>query len=226
MTAAHATQVRLDSEPMLDGDLVCPDDARGLVVFAHGSGSSRQSPRNRFVAERLRQAGQATLLVDLLTADEDLADRVSGALRFDIELLAARLGRFLDWSRHQQDVGGLPLHLFGASTGGGAALVAAAARPDRVASVVSRGGRPDLAGDALPLVRAPTLLVVGSLDRQILALNRLAAQRLVVEWRLEVVDGATHLFEEPGTLEEVADLAGGWFAVHSAPPPAQRRRPA
>jgi dienelactone hydrolase len=216
MTMTHATRVRLDTEPMLDGDLVRPDHALGLVLFAHGSGSSRQSPRNRFVADRLHRAGLATLLVDLLTEDEDLADRVTGTWRFDIGLLAERLGGFLEWTTHDRDVASLPLHLFGASTGGGAALAAAAARPDRVASVVSRGGRPDLAGDALPRVRAPTLLIVGSLDRQILALNRQAAQRLVVEWRLEVVDGATHLFEEPGTLERVAELAGDWFTVHSA----------
>jgi dienelactone hydrolase len=216
MTTTHATRVRLENEPALDGDLVRPDHALGLVVFAHGSGSSRQSPRNRFVADRLHHAGLATLLVDLLTEDEDLADRVTGTWRFDIGLLAERLGRFLDWTTHDRTVGQLPLHLFGASTGGGAALAAAAARPDRVASVVSRGGRPDLAGDALPRVRAPTLLIVGSLDRQILALNRQAAQRLVVEWRLEVVDRATHLFEEPGTLERVAELAGDWFTVHSA----------
>lgn len=223
MMTTHATQVRLDAEPMLDGDLVRPDDAIGLVVFAHGSGSSRQSPRNRFVADRLHHAGLATLLVDLLTEDEDRVDRVTGTWRFDIELLAERLGRFLEWTSGEREIGSLPLHLFGASTGGGAALAAAAARPDRVASVVSRGGRPDLAGDALPRVRAPTLLIVGSLDRQILAMNREAAQRLVVEWRLEVVDGATHLFEEPGALERVADLAGDWFAVHSATRPTRIR---
>lgn len=215
MTSGRAIRVQLDAERVLDGDLVLPADPLGLVVFAHGSGSSRLSPRNQFVAEQLNHAGLATLLIDLLTPDEDIADRATGEWRFDIGLLAERLGRFIEWAEAEPDLGRLPVHLFGASTGGGAALAAAAAFPERVGSVVSRGGRPDLADDALPQVRAPTLLIVGGLDRHILALNRQAAQRLVVEWRLDVVEGATHLFEEPGMLEQVADLATQWFVAHS-----------
>ena len=182
---------------------------RGLVVFAHGSGSSRLSPRNRFVADSLNRRGLATLLFDLLTDDES-ADRANV---FDIPLLAQRLGEALDWQAGIGDLAHLPTGLFGASTGAAAALVAAAAAPERVAAVVSRGGRPDLAADALPLVRAPTLLIVGGHDEEVLELNRWAAAQMTCDRRLRVVPGATHLFEEHGALAEVADMAGEWF-VH------------
>lgn len=198
----------------LGGDLVVPSDPLGLVVFAHGSGSSRSSPRNRFVAERLRGARLATLLIDLLIAQEDMFDRRSGQYRFDIDLLARRLQQIVDWTGLQNELADLYLGLFGASTGAAAALVVAAHRADRVGAVVSRGGRPDLARDALSLVTSPTLLIVGSRDRQVLQLNRVAAESLAGECRLDVVDGATHLFEEPGALERVADLAVDWFIGH------------
>lgn len=196
----------------LDGDLVIPAGATGLVVFAHGSGSSRHSPRNRAVARRLQDGGIATLLTDLLTPEEERADQVDAHLRFDISLLAGRLVSIVEWLAVQQDTNQLGIGLFGASTGGGAALVAAAARPRRIGAVVSRGGRPDLAGDALARVEAPTLLIVGGADPQVLALNRQALDRLPGTKRLEVVPGATHLFEEPGALESVAALARDWFA--------------
>ena len=186
-----------------------PGPVRGLVVFAHGSGSSRLSPRNRFVADSLNRRGLATLLFDLLT-DEESADRANV---FDIPLLAQRLGEALDWQAGIGDLAHLPTGLFGASTGAAAALVAAAAAPERVAAVVSRGGRPDLAADALPRVRAPTLLIVGGHDEEVLELNRWAAAQMTCERRLRVVPGATHLFEERGALADVADMAGEWF-VH------------
>lgn len=199
---------------VLAGDLVLADDARGIVLFAHGTGSSRHSPRNRLVATTLNEAEFGTLLLDLLTAPEEDADRVTGQHRFDIELLARRLIGAIDWLRGAQDVG-LPIGLFGASTGAGAALVAAADRPEDVGAVVSRGGRPDLAGAALGRVLAPTLLVVGAADPQVLELNRRALELLRAPVKeLEVVPGATHLFEEPGTLESVARLATDWFARH------------
>jgi putative phosphoribosyl transferase len=200
----------------LDGDLAPPAPGGGIVLFAHGSGSSRHSPRNRRVAEHLRGAGLGTLLMDLLTADEEEVDLRSRELRFDIGLLARRLVAAVDWLTAR--FGEEPrLGLFGASTGAAAALVAAAERPDRVAAVVSRGGRPDLAGPALEQVPAPTLLIVGGADPQVLALNRQASARLAAPWRLEVVAGASHLFEEPGALEEVARLAADWFAAHLGP---------
>ena len=200
----------------LDGDLAPPAPGGGIVLFAHGSGSSRHSPRNRRVAEHLRGAGLGTLLMDLLTADEEQVDLRSGELRFDIGLLARRLVAAVDWLTDR--FGEEPrLGLFGASTGAAAALVAAAERPDRVAAVVSRGGRPDLAGPALEQVPAPTLLIVGGADPQVLELNRQASGRLAAPWRLEVVPGASHLFEEPGALEEVARLAADWFAAHLGP---------
>jgi dienelactone hydrolase len=197
----------------LQGDLVVPGDARGVVVFAHGSGSSRRSPRNRAVAEVLQLEGFATLLLDLLTENEEDVDRRTGELRFDIELLAERVATAVDQIGEQLVVRGLPVGLFGASTGAAAALMAAA-RDKSVRAVVSRGGRPDLAGAALARVRAPTLLIVGGLDTQVLELNQDAGRRLTAPTRIEVVEGATHLFEEPGTLEQVARLAAGWFSEH------------
>jgi len=208
----------------LDGDLAIPHGATGIVVFAHGSGSSRHSPRNRAVARTLRDAGFATLLMDLLTPEEEREDRQSAALRFDIGLLAGRLVYAADWLAHQQDTNQLSIGYFGASTGSGAALVAAAERPQRITAVVSRGGRPDLAGDALARVQAPTLLIVGGNDEPVIQMNRDALGHLGTQVkRLEIVPGATHLFEEPGALEAVAALARDWFARYLTPaahPPA------
>lgn len=199
------------SEVTLDGDLGLPATPRGVVCFAHGSGSSRHSPRNRFVAEMLREAGLVTLLMDLLTPDEESIDARTRELRFDIELLAGRVVEAVDWLAQQADTAQLPLGLFGASTGAAAALVAAARRPDAVAAVVSRGGRPDLAGEALGRVRAPTLLVVGGADLTVLQLNEEARRQLSAPTELRVIEGAGHLFEEPGALEQVAALARDWF---------------
>jgi putative phosphoribosyl transferase len=201
---------------VLEGDVALPAPAAGVVLFAHGSGSSRHSPRNRYVAAMLQESGLATLLVDLLTAEEEAVDLRTRDLRFDIGLLADRLVGLVDWLASRPTTAGLPVGLFGASTGGGAALVAAAERPGPVSAVVSRGGRPDLAGSALRRVRAPTLLIVGGLDTPVIALNRDAFDELPGEKRLEIVVGASHLFEEPGTLEEVAGLAQGWFLGHLA----------
>jgi putative phosphoribosyl transferase len=198
----------------LEGNLAVPGNARGIVVFAHGSGSSRYSPRNRAVAALLREGGLATLLVDLLTSEEGTVDEETARLRFDIDLLAERLVDATDWIGKVEETRGLGVGYFGASTGGGAALVAAARRPNVVRSVVSRGGRPDLAGAALARVRAPTLLIVGGNDRVVLELNREAFDRLRCEKDMAVVPGATHLFEEPGALEEVARLARDWFLRH------------
>ncbi|MGH8904252.1 MAG: dienelactone hydrolase family protein [Egibacteraceae bacterium] len=198
----------------VDGDLTVPAGAGGIVVFAHGSGSSRSSPRNRQVAQALQQAGLGTLLIDLLTADEEAVDRQTRALRFDIGLLAVRLAGALAWVARHDATAGLGACLFGASTGAAAALVAAARHPDDVRAVVSRGGRPDLAGAALKRVRAPTLLIVGGDDRQVLDLNRAAMRDLAAPHELQVVPGATHLFEEPGTLDMVAALAARWFTRH------------
>lgn len=196
----------------LEGDLAVPRGAEGVVLFAHGSGSSRHSSRNRLVARELQQAGLATLLIDLLTAEEETVDLRTAHLRFDIGMLAERLVGAADWLRENQDTGTLPVGLFGASTGGGAALVAAADRPETVAAVVSRGGRPDLAGSALPHVHAPTLLIVGELDVPVIGMNREAMARMGnAPVQMEIVPGATHLFEESGTLEEVARLARDWF---------------
>jgi dienelactone hydrolase len=197
--------------------LSIPHDAAGVVLFAHGSGSSRFSPRNRFVAAELQAGGMATLLMDLLTPEEEREDQITGRLRFDIGLLAERLVAATDWLAGQVDTKELPVGYFGASTGGGAALVAAAERPDAVGAVVSRGGRPDLAGDALPFVRAPTLLIVGGNDAPVIEMNRWAMARLRCEKQLRIVPGATHLFEEPGALEEVARLAREWFTRHLQP---------
>lgn len=195
----------------LEGDLGIPEGAKGIVVFAHGSGSSRRSPRNRFVAQTLRQGGLATLLFDLLTQEEEVMDMWSGHLRFNIGLLADRLVGVTDWVIRNQDTQKLRIGYFGASTGAAAALVAAADRPGAVNAVVSRGGRPDLAGPALPHVKAPTLLIVGGADVPVITLNEEALAKLRVEKRLVVVPGASHLFEEPGALEEVARLALDWF---------------
>jgi putative phosphoribosyl transferase len=196
---------------ILEGNLSLPEGARGVVLFAHGSGSSRHSPRNHYVAQLLNEAQLATLLVDLLTSDEEAVDLRTTHLRFDIELLAKRLVGTTDWLMQYPDTRDLRIGYFGASTGAGAALMAAAERPDVVGAVVSRGGRPDLAGPALIRVQAPTLLTVGGNDFQVIDLNRLAFDRLRCEKRLVTVPGATHLFEEPGTLEEVAHLACEWF---------------
>jgi len=201
-------------EVTLVGDLVVPAEAGAVVLFAHGSGSSRFSPRNRYVAGRLRTAGLATLLMDLLTAEEERRDRVRpGELRFDVALLTERLVAAVDWLRSAPSTRSLRIGCFGASTGAAAALDAAAERPAEVGAVVSRGGRPDLAG-ALEAVRAPTLLIVGGADTAVLALNRGVLPRLRCEHRLEIVPGATHLFEEPGALEQVAGLAVAWFRRH------------
>ncbi|MZF84127.1 alpha/beta family hydrolase [Streptomyces sp. SID5643] len=194
----------------LTGDLTVPPDARAVVLFAHGSGSSRHSPRNREVAAGLRAAGLGTLLIDLLTEEEERLDARTAELRFDIPLLGRRLVAGLDWLAREPGTSGLPVILFGASTGAGAALLAAARRPDRVRAVVSRGGRPDLAGDALDSVRAPVLLIVGGRDTHVLRLNEEAARRLPTRPTLHVVPGATHLFEEPGALDEVTETARQW----------------
>jgi pimeloyl-ACP methyl ester carboxylesterase len=202
----------------LPADVVVPPGATGVVLFAHGSGSSRHSPRNTAVARVLQGRSLGTVLVDLLTPGEDQIDARTAELRFDIGLLADRLAAIVDWMGGEPTLGRLPVGLFGASTGAAAALVAAANRPGRVRAVVSRGGRPDLAGAALPRVGAPTLLLVGGLDEQVITLNEQAMDELGEVGELRVVPGATHLFEEPGTLEQVADAAAGWFADHLRPP--------
>jgi putative phosphoribosyl transferase len=198
----------------LEGNLSLPDGAGGIVLFAHGSGSSRYSPRNRYVARLLNEAKLATLLVDLLTSDEEAIDLRTARMRFDIGLLAERLVAATDWLTQYRDTRHLRIGYFGASTGAGAALVAAAERPDVVRAVVSRGGRPDLAGPALSRVRAPTLLIVGGNDFHVIELNRAAFTQLRCEKQLVIVPGATHLFEEPGALDEVARLAREWFERH------------
>ena len=196
------------------GDLRLPGDPLGLVVFAHGSGSSRHSPRNRMVATHRNEAGFGTLLIDLLTTGEEAVDVRTAELRFDIALLAERLHAASEAAAAEPRTRDLGLGYFGASTGAAAALMAAAERPERVRAIVSRGGRPDLAGDALPLVTAPTLLIVGGVDTAVIGMNRAAADRMRCEREIAIVPGATHLFEEPGTLEEVARLAAGWFEQH------------
>jgi putative phosphoribosyl transferase len=195
---------------MLEGNLAIPAEAQGLVLFAHGSGSSRFSPRNRAVASYLNDSGIATLLIDLLTAEEEAIDRVTAHLRFDIALLAQRLIAATDWLVYAPETQALRIGYFGASTGA-AALMAAVERPQAVGAIVSRGGRPDLAGPALPHVVAPTLLIVGGDDIPVIEMNRSAYDELRCEKHLETVPGATHLFEEPGTLEQVAQLAYDWF---------------
>jgi putative phosphoribosyl transferase len=195
----------------LPGDLVVPAEPRGVVLFAHGSGSSRHSPRNRQVAGALQAAGFGTLLMDLLTEDEDRLDAATGQLRFDIPLLSGRLTAAADWLVALDGLAGLPLATFGASSGAAAALVTAAGRPGQFWAVISRGGRPDLAGEALGRVRAPTLLIVGGADDRVLELNRSAAERLVAEHEIAVVAGATHLFPEPGALDQVIDCSVDWL---------------
>jgi dienelactone hydrolase len=196
----------------LRADLAGPKEPTGVVLFAHGTGSGRRSPRNRLVASALREAGMVTLLLDLLTEEEERVDLETRHLRFDVGLLASRLVGAMRWTTGEPEIKDLPVGLFGASTGAAAALVAAMEEP--VKAIVSRGGRPDLAGEALERVTAPTLLIVGSLDLHVLDLNRQAAERLRGEKELSIVEGATHLFEEPGALEEVAALAARWFARH------------
>jgi putative phosphoribosyl transferase len=198
----------------LFGNLNIPEGATGLVVFAHGSGSSRHSPRNQFVARTLNNAGLATLLFDLLTQEEEAVDLHTREHRFNIGLLAERLVHATKWAKQQQQTQDLRIGYFGSSTGGAAALVAAAEIPQDVGAVVSRGGRPDLAGDALPKVQAPTLLIVGGNDDIVIELNEQARDQMRCEVKLEIVPGATHLFEEPGALEHVAQLASDWFVRH------------
>ncbi len=201
-------------EVTLNGDLCLPEKATALVAFAHGSGSSRLSPRNQFVARYLRAGGLATLLFDLLTSDEEAEDIITARLRFDINLLARRLVAATDWLKGNDETNNLKVGYFGSSTGAAAALVAAAARPDAVGAVVSRGGRPDLAAPVLAQVKAPTLLIVGGDDIPVIEVNREAMEMIGVEKELVIVPGATHLFEEPGTLEQVARYARDWFVRH------------
>jgi len=213
--ALHARTMTIPArEVELAGDLTVPESAQGIVLFAHGSGSSRKSPRNQFVARQLVEAGLATLLFDLLTPEEERRDRWTGELRFDVLLLARRLALATRFVSDQGETQSLRIGYFGASTGAAAALIAAATLPRLVGAVVSRGGRPDLASDALEQVLAPTLLIVGGEDREVIELNRQAYARLDCEKRLEVIPGATHLFEEPGALEAVARLATAWFRRH------------
>ena len=210
---AEARDVHIRSGAVqLLGDLIIPVSAQGVVLFAHGSGSSRHSPRNQFVARTIREAGAGTLLFDLLTKEEEAVDIQTAHLRFDIGLLATRLIDATYWIKGEFDY--LSVGYFGSSTGGGAALVAAAELGDSVGAVVSRGGRPDLAGDALPKVKSPTLLIVGGFDYPVIEMNKSALARMRCEKELKIVPGATHLFEEPGTLQEVARLAGDWFQRH------------
>ena len=199
---------------VLSGNLTIPENAVGLVLFAHGSGSGRHSPRNQFVARTLNDGGLATLLFDLLTPEEEATDMNTREHRFNIGLLAERLVHATKWAKRQEQTRDLQLGYFGSSTGGGAALVAAAEIPENVGAVVSRGGRPDLAGDALPKVKAPTLLIVGGNDDIVIELNQMARDQMRCEVKLEIVPGATHLFEETGALEKVAKLASDWFVSH------------
>ena len=201
---------------MLDGNLTIVAQTKGLVLFAHGSGSSRHSPRNQFVARTLNDAGLATLLFDLLTPEEESVDVYTREHRFDIGLLAERLVYATKWAKQQEQTKDFRIGYFGSSTGGGAALVAAAELPNEIGAVVSRGGRPDLAGDALPKVKAPTLLIVGGEDQVVIELNEQARVQMKCECTIEIVPGATHLFEEPGALERVAKLAAEWFLRHIA----------
>lgn len=215
---AATTPVRVPvGHEWLQGDLGMPSKPQGLVVFAHGSGSSRRSPRNQFVARSLEQHRLATLLIDLLTPDEETIDIRTAEFRFDIDMLAKRLVEIVDWLGHRGETSSLSIGLFGASTGGGAALMAAAARPHHVKAIVSRGGRPDLAGSSLARVEVPTLLIVGGDDAPVIQMNRDAMKQMHAQVKLEIVPGATHLFEEPGTLERVAALAGDWFIRHLPP---------
>jgi putative phosphoribosyl transferase len=199
---------------VLSGNLTIPENAMALVLFAHGSGSSRHSPRNQFVARTLNRAGLGTLLFDLLTPEEEALDSHTREHRFNIGLLAGRLVHATAWAREKEETRDLRIGYFGSSTGGAAALVAAAELPQDVSAVVSRGGRPDLAGDALPKVQAPTLLIIGGNDDIVIELNEMARDQMRCEVKLEIIPGATHLFEEPGALEQVAKLASDWFVSH------------
>ena len=209
-------QVQVGNNITLEGNLSLPQNPRGVVLFAHGSGSSRHSPRNQFVAQVLREAGFATLLIDLLTLQEEEQDRSTGHLRFDIDLLSQRVVGATNWLTINPTTANLKIGYFGASTGAAAALVAATERPIAVGAVVSRGGRPDLAGSHLSTVQAPTLLLVGSKDTQVIELNRMAFSLLRSEKHIEIIPGASHLFEEPGTLEKVAESASRWFTRYLA----------
>ena len=216
------TEVQIPAErAVLSGNLTIPDNAVGLVLFAHGSGSSRHSPRNQFVARTLNNSGLGTLLFDLLTPEEEALDIHTREHRFNIGLLAERLVHATKWARQQEETRDLRIGYFGSSTGGAAALVAAAELPQDVGAVVSRGGRPDLAGDALPKVQAPTLLIVGGNDDIVIELNEMARDQMRCEVKLEIIPGATHLFEEQGALEHVAKLASDWFVDHLAAGSAQ-----
>jgi putative phosphoribosyl transferase len=217
MTATHRNMQIPAGEVELQADVALPAHPRGLVVFAHGSGSSRLSPRNRYVADVLQSAGLGTVLVDLLTPAEERIDVVTAELRFDIDLLATRLVAVTDWLITDDVAADVSVGLFGASTGAAAALIAGAVRPGTVAAIVSRGGRPDLARDALRSVHQPVLLIVGGADPVVIDLNRRAMELIPGEVRLEIVPGATHLFEEPGALEQVARLARDWFVRHLTP---------
>jgi putative phosphoribosyl transferase len=225
---AMQREVSIDIEKVrLEGTLALPKGASGIVLFAHGSGSSRHSPRNRYVAGVLQSQGIATLLFDLLTREEESVDQWTAKLRFDIHLLAKRLAGATQWITRQPDTKGLKVGYFGASTGAGAALVAAAQLPDVVAGVVSRGGRPDLADEALGSVRTPTLLIVGGDDEPVIGMNREALAKLrCPDKELVIIPGATHLFEEPGKLEEVARIAAQWFARHLMPAGESEKQPA
>src|SRR5438477_12156755 len=223
----RSREVRMPARAVvLEGELQCPPEASSIILFAHGSGSGRHSPRNQSVARTLRAKGLGTLLFDLLTREEEALDQVTGHLRFDIELLCERLMDATRWVLSATDLRGPAIGYFGASTGAGAALMAAAELGESIGAVVSRGGRPDLAATALPRVKSPTLLIVGALDEAVIRLNEQALALLSTEKRLEIVPGASHLFEEPGTLTEVARLAGAWFerylsisSAHSRPAP-------
>src|SRR5437773_2333386 len=216
-TNIDMTEVQISAgAATLDGNLTIVRQTKALVLFAHGSGSSRHSPRNQFVARTLNEAGLATLLFDLLTPEEESVDLYTREHRFDISLLAERLVYATRWAKQQKQTQDLRVGYFGSSTGGGAALVAAAELPEEVGAVVSRGGRPDLAGQALPKVKAPTLLIVGGEDHVVIELNEQARAQMKCECKIEIVPGATHLFEEPGTLEQVAKLASNWFLLHAA----------
>jgi dienelactone hydrolase len=218
-TTSSETLVSINAGPVtLEGNLTIPGGAEGVVLFAHGSGSSRHSPRNRYVAGVLNQARLATLLIDLLTSDEEEVDLRTAELRFNIPLLARRLTAATDWLLENESTSFLKIGYFGASTGAAAALVASTERPKAVNAIVSRGGRPDMAGEALPLVHAPTLLIVGGNDTQVIALNEMALDQLQSEKQMRIIPGATHLFAEPGTLEAVSRLATEWFTRHLAPP--------
>jgi dienelactone hydrolase len=209
------TEVQIPAgHAVLSGNLTIPENPMALVLFAHGSGSSRHSPRNQFVARTLNRAGLGTLLFDLLTPEEEALDIYTREHRFNIGLLAERLVHVTNWARQQKETRDRHIGYFGSSTGGAAALVAAAELPQDVGAVVSRGGRPDLAGDALPKVQAPTLLIVGGNDDIVIELNEMARDRMRCEVKLEIIPGATHLFEEPGALEKVAKLASDWFVSH------------